>query len=234
MPKPNQPHDIQSLIWGAKGPNYQAPFDEVMTALTRAIAEHYRVRVWDPWTAFKHRWYFAREAGLQAWAKVEAGLWLPFQPAFTLKQYNKVVLNGRLRRNVGGALSDPGLMSFWTGAALEKGGQAFSSEVTKGMQLKAPELNIVHRTFALFWDRHTPPMEYWAYGPMAVMVEHVLRAKGLSVSMREGNLRVLVKRLGLAKSEHVIIRWSLSEGPGILDFDVDAARAVGLPSGSER
>jgi hypothetical protein len=233
-PAGGRPRDVQSLIWGAKGPNYQAPFDEVLSALTGAIAEHYRAREWDPWTAFKHSWYFARDAGLQAWAKVEAGLWLPFQPTFTLKEFNKKVLVGRLRRSVGAALSDPGLMTFWTEAALEKGGQTFSLELAKEMRLKAPELNVVHHTFALFWDRHTPPMEFWAYGPMAVMLEHVLRSKGLSVSLSEGNLRILTSRLRLRKSEHVIVRWSPSEGPGILNFDVDAARAVGLPSGSER
>jgi hypothetical protein len=234
MPNPNRTHDIQSLIWGEKGPNYQAPFDEVLSALTHSIAEHYGLRVWDPWTAIRHRWYFARDAGLQAWAKIEAGLWLPFQPTFTLKKFNKKVLAGRLRRSVGEALSDPGLMTFWTEAALEKGGQTFSLELAKEMRLKAPELNVVHRTFAQFWDRHTPPMEFWAYGPMAVMLEHVLRSKGLSVSLTEGNLRTLTNRLRLRKSEHVIVRWSLSEGPGILDFDVDAARALGLPIGSER
>ena len=77
------PRDIQSLIWGAKGPNYQAPFDEVLAALAHSIAEYYRARMWDPYTAIKHRWYFAHQEGLQGWSKLEAGQWVPFQPHYT-------------------------------------------------------------------------------------------------------------------------------------------------------
>jgi hypothetical protein len=134
---------------------------------------------------------------------------------------------------MGDALSDTGLMSWWTDCAFSKGGQEFGLDLAKGMQLKAPQLNIVHRAFALLWDRHTPPLKYWAYPPMAAMFEHVLREKGLSVSITEDALKKISSRLLLRQSKHIVIKWSHSEGPGILDFDVEAARIIGLPTNSE-
>jgi hypothetical protein len=82
------------VVWGEKGPEYQAPYSEVLAALTRLIADYYRRTLWDPWTAIRHAWYFARVVGLWAWSKREAIGWLPFRPTYTLGQFNKVVLAG--------------------------------------------------------------------------------------------------------------------------------------------
>jgi hypothetical protein len=81
---------------------------------------------------------------------------------------------------MGDALSDTDLTSFWTARTLEKGGHGFGVEISKGMQLKAPQINIMYRAFALLWDQHTPPLEFWSYPPTAAMFEHILREKGLS------------------------------------------------------
>ena len=225
---------MQEIVWDENGPDYRAPYAEVLAALTRLIVEHYRTTMWDPYTVFRHLWYFARVVGLHAWAKREAASWLPFRPTFTLVQFNKMVLAGRLKRNTGNALADPALMSYWIERAYEEGGQVFSAEVTTGLRQKTPEISVIHRTLALLWDRHTPPLEFWEYPPMAAMFEYILHSKGLlSVTMNEEQLRKIVSRLGLTKSEHAVVRWSHREGPGILYFDVDAAHSFGLPSGSE-
>jgi hypothetical protein len=228
-----QPQDIQRKIWGEKGPHYPAPYDEVFAALSDSICDYYRTQMWDPWTAIHHRWYYTRIAGLRAWAKIEAGLWLPFKPSYTLKEYNQTVLAGRLRKHVGETLTDPGLMSFWINAAFEKGADELNAQLAHEMRLKPLEINVVTRAFCLVWDRHTPPLEFWEYSPMVAMFQYFLNEKGLSPTITEGSLRVLVNRLRLHKSSHTIVRWSPSEGPGILYFDVDAARAVGLPTGSD-
>jgi hypothetical protein len=205
MPKAQ---DIQSLIWSARGPNYQAPFDEVLAALAHSIAEYYRARMWDPYTAIKHRWYFAHQEGLQGWSKLEAGQWLPFQPHYTLHQFNQRVLTGRLRRSVGNALSDTALMSWWTDCAFSKGGQDFSVKIAKELGLKKPEINYMHRAFALLWDRHTPPLKYWAYPPMAAMFGYILSEKGLTISLTEGALKMICARLSLRQSDHILIKWA--------------------------
>jgi hypothetical protein len=225
---------VQSLVWGVTGPDYRAPYDKVFAALAAVIAEHYRRRMWDPWTVMKHPWYLTREAGLRAWAQIEAGLWLPFRGHYTLPQYNTAILAGRLRLSHGDTLSDQGLMAFWTDASLSKGGTEFDLLLAKEMRLKPMEINIVHRVYCLFWDRHTPPLEYWSYPPSVTLLKHVLQEKGLTAQVTEEGLKKLtLRRLNLRKSPHVIVCWSLSEGPGILHFDVDAAKAVVLPTSSE-
>jgi hypothetical protein len=227
------PQSIQSLIWGKNGPEYPAPYDTVFATLASMIAEYYRRKMWDPWTAIKHPWYLARGVGLRAWSQVEANLWLPFQDTYTLREYNTTILAGRLRLSHGDTLSDQGLMAFWTDASLSKGGKEFDIALIKELRLKPMEINVVHRVFCLFWDRHTPPLEFWSHPPSVTLLNYVLQEKGLSAQVTEESLKKLALRLNLRKSPHTIVRWSHSEGPGILDFDVDAAKAVGLPTGSE-
>ena len=124
-PQGQPQQNVQDAIWGGKGPEYPAPYAEVLAALTSLIVKYYRSRMWDPWTAIRHSWYFARVAGLEAWSKREARAWLPFRPTYTLRQFNKEVIAGRIKRHAGNALSDPALMACLIEAAYEKGGQAF-------------------------------------------------------------------------------------------------------------
>lgn len=229
----NQIPSVQTAVWGEKGPNYNAPYDDVVTALAHSVAEYYRVTMWDLYTIFRHPWYFAHQEGLQGWSKLEAEQWIPFQPHYTLYQYNQRVLTGRLRRNAGHALSDPALMAWWTDCALSKGGQEFSAKIAKEMGLQKPEINYTHRAFALLWDRHCPPLRYWAYPPMAAMFEYILSEKGLNVSITEGMLKMICTRLRLRQSDHIVVKWAHSEGLGILDFDVVSAHIISLPTISE-
>jgi hypothetical protein len=227
-----KPPSVQSL-WDKPGPEYQAPYDKVFHALVTIVAEYYRSRMWDPWTAIKHPWYLARGTGLQAWSRVEAALWLPFQDTYTLRGYNAAILAGRLRLSHGDTLSDQGLMAFWMDASLGKGGKEFDAALAKEMRLNPREINVVHRVFCLFWDRHTPPLEFWSHPPSVTLLNYVLQEKGLDPRITEESLKKLALRLNLRKSPHTIVRWSHSEVPGILDFDVDAAKAVGLPTSSD-
>ena len=134
---------------------------------------------------------------------------------------------------------DPDLMNYWYGKLEEKGGDKFKAEVGKVLQQKSRQIDVAVRAFCLLWDRHTPPLKFWAYPPMAFMFERVLKAKGFAVRYDEAALGVLVHRLGLKKSEHTVMRWSGSapvkdlkphEILDYLELDVGAARVIGLPT----
>jgi hypothetical protein len=233
---PSDPRkDACAAIWNERGPNYQASYAMVFAALHGAIAEHYRNGMWRRYTnaSIPHSWYYKREAGLQAWSKRETRLWLPYSSSYTFDQFSKQVFLKRIQDDPAGVLADPDLLNFYYVKLTEKGCAGFKADVGRAMSQKAHQTDVATRLFCLLYDRHTPPLEFWAYPPTAVMLKHILEEKGLAAQYTEDNLRMLTLRLGLKHSRFTVVRWSHSEGRNILDFDVESARAIGLPTGPE-
>ena len=98
-------------LWEEKGPDYIAPYDEVLDRVARWLEADLQ-ELWDRNTAIKHPWFLARKAGLRAWSEHEAELRLnPFyREKYTLADYCELKLVERMQNHGDAELKDP----YWT------------------------------------------------------------------------------------------------------------------------
>jgi hypothetical protein len=215
-------------LWEEKGPDYSAPYDEVLGRVARWL-EAERQELWDRNTAIKHPWFLSRKAGLRAWSKHEARLRLsPFyRDHYTAADYHELSLLEKIQNHGDRELKDPywtDLISFKT----QTEGLSFLDRITEKAKLKPVQHQAVHCLFCCCWDRFDPPFEFWTYPAMVARFCEILRSNGAADnSVSEGNLRQLVRRFNLKKSKHIIV--SRFVAGKIERFDEKAAAAAGLP-----
>ena len=208
--------------------SYIAPYDEVLGRVARWL-EAYLQGLWDLTTAIKHPWFLARKVGLRAWSKYEARLRLnPFyQDHYTVADYCELSLLEKIQARGDTELKNP----YWADVIsfkIQSEGLPFWHRVSERAKLKKVQHQAIHRLFCCYWDRLDPPFEFWTYPAMAARFIEILKSKGAPCgSVSEGNLRQLVARFNLKKSQHIIVR-EFAAGR-IKRFDEKAAVAAGLP-----
>src|SRR5262245_34328431 len=165
-------------LWEDKGPDYKAPYNEVVDRVARWL-EADLTELWDRNTTIKHPWFFARNAGLRAWSKYEATLRLnPFyRETYTLADYREVNLLERIQKRGDTELRDPYWADFTT-FQTQTEGLHFWLRISKKAKLKPVQHQTVHRIFCCFWDRFFIPFEFWTYPAMEACLIEILKSKG--------------------------------------------------------
>jgi hypothetical protein len=206
-------------LWTLRGPDYQAPYEEMLQVFTNYLITQYRP-LWDALTPFKTLWHLARTAGLIGWSKFEAAhrLAKSHKTAFTLADFRALGIQEVLHSDktpgpeIWAELVEIGASNPWK-----------LSDYVKGSGYNLPK---EHQFLCIAYDRHQFPLEFWRSQAIS---DYMPTCREWKRSTSAVLIRKWLEQVDLGLTQPSIIR-GYNQRTGLVDFDAEAAHIHGLPT----